>query len=49
MVGTVRLIWKKGVLTDKGKEVAGPGDSIIVDSATAERFIAEGKAGPKKR
>jgi hypothetical protein len=44
MIGSHKIIWDDGVLTDKGKEVAGPGDSVIVDHFKAEEFIQSGKA-----
>jgi hypothetical protein len=45
MIGTVAIIWTdRGVLTERGKVVAGPDEKIFVDSITAERFIKEGKA-----
>jgi hypothetical protein len=45
MVGTIAIIWTdRGVLNDRGKVVASPGEKIFVDSVTAERFVKEGKA-----
>lgn len=44
MIGTHKIIWDQGVLTDKGKEVAGPGDSVLVDHFKAEEFVGSGKA-----
>ena len=47
MVGTVRIIWNEdgGTLRDpSGKVLAGPNDSLTVDSATAERYVRDGRA-----
>jgi len=44
MVGTIRLIWIDGVLTDNGKEVAGPGDPVYADHFKAEEWVRSGKA-----
>ena len=45
MIGTVAIIWTdRGVLTEKGKVVASPGEKIYVDSVTAERYIKDNKA-----
>ena len=45
MIGTHKIIWDQGVLTDKGKEVAGPGDSVLVDHFKAEEFVGSGTSG----
>ena len=44
MVGTIKLIWIEGVLTDRGREVAGPGDTVYVDHFKAEEYVKSGKA-----
>lgn len=44
MIGTIAIIWKEGVLRDKGKIVAGPDEKIYVNLLQAERFVREGKA-----
>ena len=45
MVGTIAIVWDgPGVLTDKGRVVAGPGERVYVDSLTADRFVREGRA-----
>lgn len=45
MAGTIRVIWDgPGVLTDKGREVAGPGDSLTVNHIKAEECVRDGKA-----
>jgi len=47
MVGTVKIIWNDdgGTLRDtKGNVVAGPNDSLTVDSEAAERFVRDGRA-----
>ncbi len=50
MVGTIRIIWDgPGVLTDRGREVAGPGDPLIVDHFLAEQYVREGKAHYSRR
>lgn len=49
MVGTIRIIWDRGVLKDGNKEVAGPGDSVIVDHFKAEEHVRLGNAHYPKR
>ena len=55
MVGTIALRWiDRGVLMERGRTVAGPGEVIYVDSVTAERYVSERKAeyvvrGSRKR
>lgn len=45
MIGTVAIVWKgPGVLRDKAKVVAGPGEKIYVDSLTAEKHVSSGQA-----
>jgi hypothetical protein len=45
MVGVVAVIWLgPGVLMDKGKIVAGPGEKVYMDSLTAEAHVRSGKA-----
>ena len=45
MVGTLAIRWiDRGVLVERGRTVAGPGEVIYVDSVTAERYVSERKA-----
>ncbi len=50
MIGTIRIVWDgPGVLVDRGREVAGPGDSLIVDHIKAEEYVRQGKAHYSRR
>jgi hypothetical protein len=50
MIGTITIVWKgPGVLKDKGKVVAGPGEKIYVDSITAEAHVRAGVAHYPRR
>lgn len=43
--GYIAIIWKgPGVWKDGGTVVAYPGEKVRTDSATAERWVQEGKA-----
>jgi hypothetical protein len=42
----IEIVWKDGagVLKEGDKIIAGPGDTLLVDSIAAERFVREGRA-----
>ena len=44
MVGTIKIIWVRGTLKDNGREVAGPGDTVLVDHLRAEEYVRSGQA-----
>lgn len=43
MAGAIRIIWDRGVLKEGEKVIAGPGDSITVNSFEAERYVEREK------
>ena len=44
MGGKVKVIMDRGIFTDRGKPVAGPGEGVLVERGKAEELVRDGKA-----